>query len=117
MRKTHFTIRFRLNRAAYELAHTAVFILLVDPPDPVQTLEFRNDTPDGLPRSLELRTHRPIAAVKVDILSDRKTGEGDPTVWIEADWDERRSRCRVCADTEGHIRHREVFTAEDTPPL
>ena len=112
MRKTHFRIRFRVNRAAHDLAHTAVFILLVDPPDGVQTLEFRNDTPEGLPWSLELRTHRPIAAVKVDILSDKRTDEGDPTVWIEADWDERGRRCRVCADIHGQIRHREVFAPE-----
>lgn len=112
MRKTHFRLRFRLNRAAHDQAHTAIFILLVDPPDPVQTLEFRNDTPEGLPWSLEFRTHRPITAVKVDILSDRLNDKGYPTVWIEADWDDRSRGCRVCADIEGHIRHREVFAAE-----
>lgn len=54
MRKPHFTIRFRVNRAAHDEAYTALFILLIDPLDPVQTLVFRNDTPEGLPWSMEI---------------------------------------------------------------
>lgn len=116
MRKSHFRIRFRVNRAAHKKAYTALFILMFDPPDPVQTLEFRNDTPQGLPWDFEFRTFRPLAEVKVDILSDRKTLAGDPTIWIEAEWNGGKRECRVCADKEGHIRHREVFAATDTPP-
>lgn len=115
MRKSHFHLRFRVNLAAHDHADTIILIHLIDPPEPMDTLVFRNDHPGKFPWSWEFRTHMRMAAVGVEVLSKKHTPKGRPAVWVEAECKEYHRLRRLRADKEGLVRYREIFTAEDMP--
>lgn len=117
MRKSHFQLRFRVNLAAHDHAHTTVLIHLIDPPEPMDTLVFRNDHPGEFPWNWEFRTHMRIAAVGVEVFVRKHTNGGRPTVWVEADCKEYHRQRRLRTEKNGLLLYREIFTAEDTPPL
>lgn len=119
MPKVYFTVKVRLNRAAYERARTSVQILLVDPADPMSPTVLRNDGPYPMPREFEFRTHVCVEAVGIWIFSQwHEPHEGQrPGVKITVEY---AGRCKIreaWADAAVRIAFHDRFAAELTRML
>lgn len=117
MRKSHFHLRFRLNLAAHDHAHTLICVYLIDPPEPMERLAFSNVHPEQMAWDWEVRSHQRFSAVAVDILSDKHTRGGRPAVWLDIRSNEYHRLRRIRATGDGRIRYHELFSAADTPPF
>lgn len=114
MDKVYFTVKVKLNRAAYERARTSVHIMLVDSSDPMPPTVFRNDGPYPMPREFEFRTHVCVEVVRVWVFSRwRPPHEGQrPGVRITVEHAGRYKVRDVWADRNGTISFCDCFVAE-----
>lgn len=117
MRKSKFRITIRVNYAAHENYWTSIYIHLIDSPDPILTLAFRNDESQSLPWQMEYQTHLPVQAIGIDILAQPRIGEalekpgGRPRIHVEVDSTGYNHTRQLIAERTGCICFHEIFGA------